>query len=312
MMKRIALLIYIIFCINQLNAAFKSGNSWSARAAGMGGAFTGIADDASALVYNPAGLGYSKEVQSLFTYFKPFAGVELVDFSYTYFALVFPVAEDTGNMGIGWHNFSADSLYQEYAVLLSYGFTMDKIFNKQFKDISMGINVKYLYHSYVLDKRTVNDPVFFNGRGSGNIGFDIGFLVHDLMGIFPYLDTGIVIKNINEPDIGLLNYDPIYREFRFGVSYKINNVIKNKMNVIPALDIVYRNNEFNLLAGLEALFYRLFVIRAGGNLNEIAGGVGGKFNIMKMFTIQIDYAFLFPLNIKESYGSHQFSLGAKF
>lgn len=318
MMKKTVILICIIFYITKLSAAFKEGNNWNARAAGMGGAYTSLADDASAPLYNPSGLALLEKVEFFFTYFKPFSGVEQVDFNYTYFSLIFPSGE-IGNIGLGWKNFTAASLYEEYALLMSYGLFLDKIFNKQFKNIAIGLNVKYLYHSYELDKRTINDPVFLNGKGSGNISFDIGVIIHDPISIISYknyltspLRIGVMVKNINEPDIGLLNDDPVYREFRFGISYKMKDVIKNTMDIIPTSDILYRNNVFNLLGGLEVILYNLFIIRTGGNLNELTAGVGGQFDIKNMFIIHLNYAFLLPMNIKDSYGSHQMSLAIRF
>ncbi len=51
-----------------------------ARAIGMGSAFTGLSDDASAIYWNPAGLGFTKRWELSFNYQKHFA-----DFDYQAF-----------------------------------------------------------------------------------------------------------------------------------------------------------------------------------------------------------------------------------
>ena len=51
-----------------------------ARALGMGGAFAGLADDASAAYWNPAGLAYLKTNQFMPTHSEEFGGILGYDF----------------------------------------------------------------------------------------------------------------------------------------------------------------------------------------------------------------------------------------
>src|SRR2546423_10046789 len=56
-------LLYLMACLSFSESARASGFSileLGGRGAGMGGAFTAIADDGSALFYNPAGIGFQK------------------------------------------------------------------------------------------------------------------------------------------------------------------------------------------------------------------------------------------------------------
>ena len=65
-----------------------------ARANAMGGAYTAVANDASSIYWNPAGIASSDEFQALFTYTNLFAGINL-----DYFGLIIP-SGDIGNFAI--------------------------------------------------------------------------------------------------------------------------------------------------------------------------------------------------------------------
>lgn len=56
-----------------------------ARANAMGGAYSSLANDASAIYWNPAGIAYSEKYQAIFTYSSLFAGINL-----NYFGIIIP------------------------------------------------------------------------------------------------------------------------------------------------------------------------------------------------------------------------------
>ncbi|MHB1687298.1 MAG: PorV/PorQ family protein [Ignavibacteriaceae bacterium] len=64
------------------------------RAISMGGAFSSISNDVSAIYWNPAGIAYSDQFQAMFTHSALFAGINL-----NYFGLIIP-AGDIGNFAI--------------------------------------------------------------------------------------------------------------------------------------------------------------------------------------------------------------------
>ena len=123
MKTRIAILctLLVFMCIGNLPAQdvpFIWGHSWGvgSRAIGMGGAFTGVADDYSALYYNPAGLGQIKnmEVYGTLSYLgitdrATFIGVEdEINSSYTKLnalGISVPVPTRRGSLvfGFGFH-----------------------------------------------------------------------------------------------------------------------------------------------------------------------------------------------------------------
>lgn len=304
-------ILFFLLITNFLHGAFQQGNDWSARAASMGGAFTSIADDASAPIYNPAGLAQLNNLGLLFNYSKPYTGVDSVNLNYTYFSLVFPM-QDIGTFGLGWSNFDSSGLYNAYSILMSYGFSMDKIFSDNMKVVSLGINAKYLYQTYVLDAMTQNDPVFANGKSNGNISADIGLLMKEFITSLPGLALGFMIKDINQPDLGIYMTDPVYREFDLGVSYKIDPSQKSSVGFLPSLDLCYRNQEYNVRFGLESwMLNNLLFIHAGVNFNELTAGLGTIITLKNLFQFSFNYAFLLPFGIQGSSGSHQISITAR-
>src|SRR4030066_1696025 len=64
------------------------------RANAMGGAFTSLANDASAMYWNPAGIALIDQYQAIFTYTKLFADINL-----NYFGIVIP-ADEFGSFGV--------------------------------------------------------------------------------------------------------------------------------------------------------------------------------------------------------------------
>ncbi len=79
MMKHIVFIFITIFLANScLYSAFNNFQSYSVRAEGMGYAFTGLADDSSAIFINPAGIWQIKDVRILsLSYGNPFLGTSL-------------------------------------------------------------------------------------------------------------------------------------------------------------------------------------------------------------------------------------------
>jgi hypothetical protein len=129
----------------------------SARAAGMGGAFTAVADDANASWWNPAGMAFlGKEKSVSGTYipqvYNDFKGLSDMLISYA--------QGDTGGFGaIGGSlrytnaqidpDFAGDATnkWAEYTALLSWGMQIEKYLGMSkynFPKISVGVNLKYL------------------------------------------------------------------------------------------------------------------------------------------------------------------------
>jgi len=101
-MKRIIIITLSLLLIANFVAAANEGTTGAqflkilvgGKATAMGGAFVAIADDASALYYNPAGIATLSKMSIMLNYVKWPA-----DINYTFFGFVYPMGGITGSVG---------------------------------------------------------------------------------------------------------------------------------------------------------------------------------------------------------------------
>jgi len=141
-------------------AMFEKGGATGvgARALGMGGAFTAVADDTSAVFWNPAGVGQLTRAELSGMYAAIFNG----KIFYLFSSAAFPVFAD-GIMGLSWERKdfvdSADKAKEDtfYATFAS-AMTEDRTF-------FAGLNIKFL-----------NATSSFSDVGGNGLGIDWGIL----------------------------------------------------------------------------------------------------------------------------------------
>ncbi len=243
----------------------------SARPLGMGGAFTGLADDTAAMYFNPAGLSYVN-VREFSTFYAPiFPGESISFFSFAYAQPIWGY----GRAGINWINLSSgdyigrDAWGYETGVsysesintfLLSYG-------SPKYKNVlTGGANLKFLLHS--IDGLSKSYFAF---------GLDIGGMYKP----YKFLSAGLFIQNIIPPKMNLSTtseYFPI--NFRLGVA---GHLLKNKLNITGDLMIVEPfamddagkgSAQFRYFFGAEYNVLKFISVRAGFNYKEITAGFG--------------------------------------
>ncbi|MFH1369515.1 MAG: hypothetical protein ABII64_10375 [Elusimicrobiota bacterium] len=304
-------LIIILFGTLNLKPATVCGafldDGWGARPLGLGGAYTALGDDANSQLYNPAGIWQAEEFEAAFMYARLFTGLDKVDLGMNYASAVLPVSNWL-NIGILWAGMMSASQYREDTFAVTGAMPMsDSIFS--------GINLKYLSHGYTLDARTLDDPVFESGSSKGAFSADIGaqwFVFEDEK---QRVLLGLSAKNINRPDVGLKTQDIVPTEYRLGFAM----TFFGRTSVSPSIDFSYRGQDWgnesdkmNVYAGCETGFFnRLLTVRAGINVNEMTTGLGYS-PVLRGVMISVDYAFVAPLNIRESAGTHRVSLTMRF
>jgi hypothetical protein len=312
----------VLYTPQGVYAAFKD-NGWGTRSAGMGGAFCGVADDASSPLWNPAGLAQMKYPEANFMYSRLYTGLDGVDLGLNYFSYVLPVS-GVGAFGIGRAGLISTNLYREETYTFTYASKINNYSPRLIPELYLGLNLKCLSHGYTLDEYSRGDPVFAKGRSKANFTFDIGLLTKPNLPRFSGLSIGMCVENITTPDVGLKNRDRVPLEARVGFAYRLKGfrILKRIVvrDVTPALDFTYRfqdwgrlEDKLNVHLGLEGWFIdRLLGLRMGGNTREVTFGFSFNKALARYFGIQLDYAFIFPLEIVETYGSHRISLTVRF
>ena len=309
-------LISIIFIITltitlYANAAFDDDFT-GARARGMGGAFTALADDADGLLTNPAGLSHisakpSRELgtaqQLTATMATLYAGLSdgssitqnLVGYAHS--------QPQKGAIGFIWKRLSVSNLYSEniFAIGLAkqYSFGVDE----KMRILSVGGTIRLLHWSAIpiigADGGIIEDI-----HGRTNIGFDAGLIFR------PAASTPIAIAlhNLNRPNIASENAS--IRE-QLPISVQLG-IAASGENATWAMDLVFIRTQVDVRTGFEWQLYQdVFTIRMGFRLENLAWGTNVTFgaSFRPNNSVRIDYAFVYPVgNVMDTFGSHRVSI----
>ena len=268
MKVRYFLEVLLSLILLQVSHASFERREQGARPIGMGGAFTGIADNTWAMIFNPAGLAQLRAREfSAFYSPQPFGLSEL---SLSSFSFVEPTA--IGNFGISAHRFGFE-LYREISATISYANSYREIF-------FFGLNVSY--HSLTI-----------KSYGSAStIGIDLGLMTT----ITPGLRWGFFAANINAPSIGQAK-EKLPQVFSSGIAYV------PVQGLLIAVDLV-KDVRYPVIvkAGVESKLVDVVSLRAGvgSNPTRFSSGLGVHYS-----SFQFDYALTAHQDLGLS---HQFSV----
>ncbi len=303
-MRMFIVAIMLLTCASA-EAAFKD-SGWGTRPAGMGGAFVALCDDANAPMWNPAGITQIEKYEATFMYAMLYSGLDEVDMGMNYVGFVTSLGS-VNAYGINYANFKADGQYNEDTYSISYARALSS-------RLSLGLNIKYLNHSYDLSGLVQKgDPTFKSGDSKSAVTGDIGVLTI----VSKQLSLGLAAKNISQPDVGLESEDKVPMEIRAGLAYKAGRkTLFSSLKVEPTalVDVKSRDGETTLHLGIEGWFgeNRTFGLRSGYNPQEITVGFSFNHAMSERLGIKIDYALILPMEIEDSSGSHRMSMGVKF
>ncbi len=282
-----------------------------ARANAMGGAYSSIANDVSAIYWNPAGIASINETQTLFTYTKMFA-----DINVNYFGFVIP-AGDYGTFGasvtalnVGDMDVTTEFLPEgtgEKFSAGSYAFTLSyaKFITENF---AVGANVKYIRES------------IYNSNASG-VAFDIGTIfTTPFYGIkFASSISNYGSKMQMSGDDLLVRHDPdpqragnnqtidaYYKTDEFELPLRLQIGISRDFKILDehrltlAIDATHPNdnNQWVNVGGEISLFNDLLSLRGGyktlflkDTQEGLTLGAGIKYDGLGFFKIAVDYSY---------------------
>ncbi|HVP37970.1 MAG TPA: PorV/PorQ family protein [Candidatus Saccharimonadales bacterium] len=308
----------------------------SARADGMGRAFVSLADDPSAMFWNPAGLGFIEHPEAMTNYAKLVPG--LADDVFHLYLAYIAHSQNWGTFGgsitylsYGKSTISAadptsgeaESLgtftSYELAPMLSFGTALSH-------DLAIGFSVKLLYVDlaphYALVESGVATSKDVNGTGT-SVAVDFGALARHTVKIGQSqleLGAGAVVQNLG-PSISFVdqaNKDPLPRNYILGVSTRLHlqpgtsvalavnmqkYIIPTGSDTIPGEPIHWHLGAevvaANTLAGRVG-----FIHDPGGEISAMTYGLGILIN-----KLQLDFA-----SVPQAYDQRvkKFSLTVKF
>lgn len=302
----VLLLSIIFFTAQQVQAAFDD-TYWGVRALGMGGAFTAVANDANAPLYNVAGTAFTAQNEVTLMGSRLFAGLEGVEIASNYAGFVHPIDAKFGTISFAWSSISTPGLRREDTFNVGYARVLNDVLrlDSEVVELSAGLNVKYLMQEV---KFGVNedDMETFKGAMTG----DIGLLAMFSNGI----GVGYTSKYVLPADIGFMEKDEVKNINVIGLSYYNDELPYIKIPYFTvALDVIFRDGENSIRAGVESyVLDKKLAIRLGGREEAFNIGFGYEFAFANETKLVIDYALELPMQVEESYGSHFFSLSFKF
>ena len=276
-----------------------------ARAVGMGSGFVAVADDPSALYWNPAGIMQSPGASAAYSFTGMFAGI-----THNFAGVTFPVGSSykAGVSAISYGTddievttmFDQDGTGEKYTVRdLSLALSFAGQLTDQF---SFGVTGKFI--DLAIATQSANGVAFDVGTlyKPGFLGMRLGFAVQNLSAPLKYTGNGLVRPGTVDPTTG--NQGPDLQEealtaslpliFRAGLS---SNVLEgdatNALLVGTEFSTASDRGEFVSL-GAEYTWNNLISARAGYQFGAtdaygLSGGVGLKYETGSFYG-QLDYS----------------------
>jgi hypothetical protein len=276
-----------------------------ARAAGMGGAFVAVADDATALYWNAAGIARIDEDKSQLSLNH---ANWIADLSFDQIGYVFHVKRIPGAFGVHARSLSMDPMVETTAYqpdpnvgtgrtfdagMMTVGLTYARSFTDKF---SAGVTGNFIHEglaefsqqSYAFDIGTLYDV--------GAYGMKIGMVISNIGSQIQFIERKARIPSI----------------FRVGSSVAIMQ--RADQHLVGSLEFSHPpDNSERLNVGAEYGFKNFVYLRGGYNINYdaegLAGGVGFHFPVSVAGEANLDYAYT---DMGDLGGTHRFSLTFEF
>ena len=269
-----------------------------ARGAAMGGAFVAIADDATALYYNAAGIARIDQDRSELSINHANWPAEM---SFDQVGYVFHVKKIPGAFGLHARSLSMQPMeettaYQPYgtgrtfdAGMMAFGFTYARSFTDKF---SAGVTANFIHEGLAdLSQQTT---AFDIGTlyDVGTAGMKIGMAISNVGSQIKFIDREARIPGI----------------FRVGTSATLLSSSDQKL--VGSFEFSHPpDNSERMNVGAEYSFRKYLFLRGGYNINydseALAAGVGFHFPVSVAGMADLDYAYTDMLDLG---AAHRFSL----
>lgn len=271
------------------NIAYAQLFDWrqpSARAAGMSGAQTAIANDVWAGYYNPAGLPEIENIRTGVAYYTPFN----ISFLKSYFgAVVLPINSKWGTVSFSIDNFGVvykgEDMSTETSMTFSHGRYIFKDYNSS---LSIGYNIRLLSWS-------LGHSLQEGDLGSATqLALDVGFRAT----LYDRTMIGIYVSNLNNPEFGEIHSHELPPKVVIGFAYIPYSGVTTAFDIKKDIG----RDETQFWGGAEFQLNKYFCLRSGAmaNPNRFTFGTGITYD-----NLIFDYAILTHSELAET---HQFGI----
>jgi tetratricopeptide (TPR) repeat protein len=258
---------------------------FGARAMGLGNTFTALADDPTAVFWNPAGLDYIYQQSLTFFHASLYMGT-----NYDFLGYAYPTL-DIGTFALGIARMGVDDIvntdadfnvydnfsFESYRGYLSYGLRIPW-------DLSVGASLKIERSGFSYTKQYNEDA---NAIG---VGMDLGFLYRPNFSTDALLrdwSVGLDIQNLFSPQIKHADEsDVLPLDLRFGLMRTI--YISGGSDLRLLVDMAKASeSDMRFNFGGEYAFQKIGKARIGyNNLTGLQFGIGIEYSMF-----QLDYAY---------------------
>jgi len=240
-----------------------------ARAAGMGGAFCAIADDASSNYYNPAGLCGIEKQELLFMHTE-----WLADIASEYLAYALPMDEDKslGASLIFLHteDMARNRATQETGKFNNHDACLSLSYASKRGRVAWGLTPKII-------QRQLKDET------AASVGLDIGSKYTN-----NNLSLGVTIQNIGNKIKFISESSSSPLSFKLGIGYKMLTE-NDSLTIAGDIDKSIDNDPF-LMLGAEYNYANLYQARVGARIGQAKQGLSSGLGIV-FRDWRFDYAF---------------------
>ncbi len=262
---------------------------------GLGRAYVALADDPSAVFWNPAGLEYVPRMSFSLFHASLYEGA-----AYDFIGFVYPTL-DFGTIGIGYARVGIGGVPVVNNFNIKEGTA-----NFETSELCISYGKKLPYHitggvTFKIDRQSFS----YLNLVTGGIGLDVGFMYRFPWEsiLFKNLQLGFHFQNLIKPELKLgAETEKLPTQTRIGLAKRIpvgeNNYIQILMD--------YSKSQFEsakLHMGSEYRFRNLGFIRLGMDQSNLSFGGGIKYRF-----VQIDYSFGNLSYQNEFPATHRFSI----
>jgi len=239
------LVLFLLLPISLLGNFIALNNG--ARSLGMGNTFVALSDDASAVFYNPAGLGRVHELSSIASYQNMY-GIEGLHNSMLSIAIPTPLVR----IGFSVQNLSLDDIYDESIFYLSAA----SIIRPNNIPIRFGLSIK---------RESVSVNYSSSTQNPSSIDLDFGLLVDISKSTF----LGYSLKNVLEPVFKLSSHrGQIQKKHILGICHRW----RKSVNFLADFNVSSEDTYWNI--GSEMWFHDVFASRIGIMNGKLTIGFG--------------------------------------